>query len=107
MGIQVFDQYTYLHFSSGIISYFWDIHLIDWIILHTIFEILENSKLGIKFINHYIKIWPGGKKNKDSFIKDREKWKSDLYKFNDGKNCERIVNHFKELQKIWKKQKLR
>ena len=38
--------------------------------------------------------------NKDSFIKDREKWKSDLYKFNDGKNCERIVNHFKELQKI-------
>lgn len=68
MGIQVFDQYTYLHFSSGIISYFWDIHLIDWIILHTIFEILENSKLGIKFINHYIKLWPGGKQQSDTFI---------------------------------------
>jgi hypothetical protein len=68
MGVQAFDQYTYLHFSSGISAYFWNIHLINWIILHTIFEILENSKQGIKLIDNYIKIWPGGKKNKDSFI---------------------------------------
>lgn len=68
MGNKLLDQYTYLHFASGIISYFWGIHLIDWIILHTIFEIIENSNIGIMIINKYIKIWPGGKQYSDKFI---------------------------------------
>ena len=31
----------------------------------------------------------------DQYFKSREKWMKNLYEFNDGKNCERIVKHFK------------
>ena len=34
------------------------------------------------------------------FLKDREKWKKSLYKFNDEENCKRITNHFKSFLKI-------
>ncbi len=68
MGKRLFDQYTYLHFASGITSYFWNVDLLTTIILHTIFEILENTNVGMKIINKYIKLWPGGKPSKDSFI---------------------------------------
>jgi hypothetical protein len=68
MGNQIFDQYTYLHFATGIILYFWNVNFLTTIILHTIFEIFQNSVLGIKFINKYIKLWPGGKQSKDALI---------------------------------------
>ena len=68
MGTQIFDQYTYLHFSSGIIAYFWGINFLNWIILHTIFEIIENTNIGMRIINQYIKLWPGGKQKSDTFI---------------------------------------
>lgn len=68
MGTQYFDQYTYLHFAVGVIGYFWNISLFHWIILHTIFEILENSQMGIRFINNYIVFWPGGKPKPDAII---------------------------------------
>ena len=68
MGNRTFDQYTYLHFAVGIIAYFWNISLLNWIILHTIFEILENSQMGINFINKHIVFWPGGKPKPDSII---------------------------------------
>lgn len=64
----MFDQYSYLHFASGIIAYFWNISIIFWFILHTIFEYLENTHLGIHFINKYITFWPGGKPYADPFI---------------------------------------
>jgi hypothetical protein len=67
MGKFTFDQFTYLHFASGIIAYFWGLPIYVWFILHTIFEILENSKFGIKLINK-IFFWPGGKPKADSFI---------------------------------------
>ena len=67
MGYQIFDQFTYLHFASGIIAYFWGLPIYLWFILHTIFEILENSKFGIKLINK-IFFWPGGKSKADSII---------------------------------------
>jgi hypothetical protein len=38
------------------------------ILLHTLFEIMENTSLGIKFINKYIFLWPGGKTMPDSII---------------------------------------
>ena len=44
MGTKLFDQYTYLHFASGIVSYFWNLSFIIWIIIHTIFEICENTQ---------------------------------------------------------------
>ena len=67
MGKFTFDQFTYLHFASGIIAYFWGLPIYVWFILHTIFEVLENSKFGIKLINK-IFFWPGGKPKADSFI---------------------------------------
>ena len=68
MGVKLFDQYSYLHFAVGIIAYFWNISLLNWIILHTIFEILENTQIGMNIINKYLLIWPGGKPKSDSII---------------------------------------
>ena len=68
MGARLFDQYTYLHFAVGIIAYFWNISLLDWFILHTVFEIWENTQIGINFINRFIVFWPGGKEKPDSII---------------------------------------
>lgn len=68
MGTHFFDQYTYLHFAVGIIVYFWDISLLNWILLHTIFEFLENTRTGVNIINKYIFFWPGGKPKPDTVI---------------------------------------
>ena len=68
MGNKFFDQYTYLHFAVGIVVYFWNISFINWIILHTIFEILENTKFGMKIINKYMIFWPGGKPKADNIL---------------------------------------
>ena len=68
MGYNYFDQYTYLHFAVGIVAYFWNISLINWVILHTIFEFLENTQMGMNIINKYIVFWPGGKPKSDTII---------------------------------------
>ena len=68
MGDFFFDQYTYLHFAVGIIVYFWNASLFNWFILHTIFETLENTQIGIHIINKYIVFWPGGKPKPDSIV---------------------------------------
>lgn len=60
MGTQLFDQFSYLHFATGIIAYFWNIQLKHWIALHTFFEIFENSSIGMRLINQFT-FWPGGK----------------------------------------------
>jgi len=65
MGEKLVDQYSFLHFSVGAVAYYWDINLKNLIILHTIFEILENTVDGIKLINKF-KYWPGGKDKADS-----------------------------------------
>ena len=68
MGKQLFDQFTYLHFASGIIVYYWGLEFWTWMILHAIFEWLENTKIGMNFINNALGgIWPGGKSSPDSF----------------------------------------
>ena len=66
MGTRYFDQYTYLHFAVGILAYFWNISLVIWAILHTIFEFLENTKMGVNVINKYLIFWPGGKPSSDT-----------------------------------------
>ena len=68
MGNRTFDQYTYLHFAVGVIVYFWNISLFNWIVLHSIFELLENTQLGIHVINKYVVFWPGGKPKSDTII---------------------------------------
>ena len=68
MGLILFDQYTYLHFASGIIAYFFNISILTWFVIHSLFEIIENNNIGINIINKYFKFWPGGKPYPDSFI---------------------------------------
>lgn len=69
MGKNIFDQYSLLHFATGIIFYFWGFSLKAWFLLHLFFEIIENTPQGINFINNYFNgIWPGGKPYSDNFI---------------------------------------
>lgn len=67
MGNKFIDQYTYLHFATGIIAYFWNISLIWWLIIHGIFEFIENIEYVQKNINK-IPLWPGGKPKPDKLI---------------------------------------
>jgi hypothetical protein len=68
MGKTFVDTYSLLHFATGIVAYYFGIPLIWWIILHAVFEILENSPEGVYFIDNYLIFWPGGKKYPDSVI---------------------------------------
>jgi len=68
MGTKFLDKFTYLHFVAGIIAYFWGISLKQWLVIHIIFEFIENTPFGIKFINYYFKLWPADKPKIDSFI---------------------------------------
>ena len=67
MGQNFADQYSFLHFCVGAIAYFWGVPWEWWFIAHTLFEVLENTTVGIKLINRF-PIWPGGKPNADSFV---------------------------------------
>ena len=68
MGTKIVDQFSLLHFAVGIVVYFWDISLLLWFVLHTMFELIENTPQGIYFINHYIYFWPGGKPKAETAI---------------------------------------
>lgn len=68
MGHSVFDQYSILHFATGIIAYFWGISLYLTTAIHILFELFENTTSGKKIINRYITIWPGGKTHSDSLV---------------------------------------
>jgi hypothetical protein len=53
----------------GIIAYFWSISFIVLIVIHIIFEYVENTQWGMKIINTYFKRWrPGGKTHPDNII---------------------------------------
>ena len=69
MGKQFLDQYSLLHTATGIVSYFWGFSFIASLVLHTLFEWLENTTVGIRFINETLAgIWPGGKPEPDAMI---------------------------------------
>jgi hypothetical protein len=69
MGLRIFDQYSILHLAVGIIAYFWSISFIVLIVIHIIFEYVENTQWGMKIINTYFKRWwPGGKTHPDNII---------------------------------------
>lgn len=44
MGLRIFDQYSILHFAVGVIAYFWSIPFITIIIIHILFEYVEDRK---------------------------------------------------------------
>ena len=66
MGFAYYDQYSLLHFASGVLAFFWGVSLEVWILLNILYEIIENSQSGYKFIKNRIKQWPGGKQYSDS-----------------------------------------
>ncbi len=70
MGIHMFDAYSLLHMGTGFIGkYLSDILGLSFgifIMMHIIFEILENTILR-EYINT-IQWWPGGKPKSDSLI---------------------------------------
>ena len=68
MGYYFIDKYSLLHFGVGILWNYIGLDLISLIILHTLFELVENTKIGIRFINNYLTIWPGGKEHPDSIL---------------------------------------
>lgn len=69
MGLRFFDQYSLLHFSVGVLAYFWSVSFFITIMIHILFEFVENTPVGMNFINMYfIKWWPGGKTHPDNLL---------------------------------------
>jgi hypothetical protein len=67
MGNQFLDQYSLLHFASGIIAYYWNVSFVNWLIFHSFFEYYENTEFGMNVTNTFFKnLWPGGKDRADS-----------------------------------------
>ena len=69
MGNQFLDQYSILHFATGVVAYFWNVPLPTWFVAHAAFEVLENTDAGMDFINTNLKTWwPGGKPRADDIL---------------------------------------
>lgn len=68
MGYSIMDRFSLLHFATGVIAYYWGVSLQWWIVMHTIFEYIENTTWGMHTINKYFTMWPGGKSHADSLI---------------------------------------
>jgi hypothetical protein len=50
------------------VSYFWGITFWQWFVVHTLFEMIENTPQGIYIINQWFTFWPGGKPGPDGII---------------------------------------
>ena len=69
MGKFFFDQFSILHFASGVTAYFWKIISFKWfVLLYILLEIMENSSVGINFVNTYIPFWPRAKQKPESYL---------------------------------------
>ena len=68
MGDTLVDKYSFLHFIIGILFYVINIDFSSTFLLHTLFELFENSAKGIIFIDTYLPFWPGEKRKADSMI---------------------------------------
>lgn len=69
MGLRVFDQYSLLHFAVGVVAYFWSFSFFIVIVAHILFEFIENTPVGMNFINTYFTVWwPGGKTHPDNLL---------------------------------------
>ena len=68
MGQTMIDEYSWLHLAMGMIFRYFEVGLGWSFVIHTIFEITENSKQGVHFINTYLNMWPGGKPKADAVI---------------------------------------
>lgn len=64
MGKTFADEYALLHFATGVIFCFWNISFKTSLIIHTLFELVENTIYGVKVLGD-VKMWPGGKTYSD------------------------------------------
>ena len=67
MGRNFIDRFSLLHVATGVISYYWGLDEIGFLIGHTAFEVLENTEVGMSVINTF-PYWPGGKTHADSYL---------------------------------------
>ena len=70
MGYNMFDQYSFLHFCVGAFFYYWQVPFNVALAMHILFEIVENTPQGMRFINStFVREgmfgWPGGKDKSD------------------------------------------
>ena len=68
MGNLFLDQYSLLHYATGVMAYFWGLEPVPFFLAHVGFEAVENTEAGMDFINTNLSWWPGGKPRADSFI---------------------------------------
>ena len=68
MGKQFLDQYSLLHFASGVAAYFWGLKALPFFLAHVTFEAAENTEAGMRFINESLVWWPGGKPKRDELV---------------------------------------
>ena len=68
MGNLFLDQYSILHYATGVIAYFWGIPAVAFFVAHVTFEVVENTDTGMNFINRSLTWWPGGKPKQDTII---------------------------------------
>ncbi len=73
MGVYLADQYTLLHLAVGVFAYFWNVPLLAGVMVHFLFELVENTRWGVGAINRYIIEpgwfgWPGGKHAPDTMV---------------------------------------
>jgi hypothetical protein len=66
MGNKFFDAYSLLHFAVGVIFRHFGLSLSVSFVTHTLFELIENSPVGVRFIDKHLWFWPGGKKSPDT-----------------------------------------
>ena len=50
MGKQLLDQYSLLHYGSGIMAYHLGLEPLLWFLSHAAFEFVENTEGGMNFI---------------------------------------------------------
>ncbi len=68
MGTAFYDGYSVLHIAVGVVAWHWGIGFLSWVLMHALFEFLENTATGMHFINTYVTAWPGGKPLADSLL---------------------------------------
>ena len=68
MGQQAIDEFSYLHLATGIIFRFFELGIFSSLVIHTAFEISENTMKGVRFIQDNLPFWPGGKPEADSVM---------------------------------------
>jgi hypothetical protein len=65
MGTKFTDNFSILHLASGIIFYFLGFSFLKALLIHIVFEVVENNKHIIKITNSF-SWWPGGKPESDN-----------------------------------------